>query len=64
MTASPDGADRIVDPQLMREVLGHFASGVTVLTADTEGGPIGFTCQSFSSLYRAGGPSVPRGAAG
>jgi flavin reductase (DIM6/NTAB) family NADH-FMN oxidoreductase RutF len=41
---------QIVDPQAMREVLGHFASGVTVVTAVTEGGPIGFTCQSFSSL--------------
>ena len=41
---------RIVDPQAMREVLGHFASGVTVLTAVTDEGPIGFTCQSFSSL--------------
>ena len=34
----------------MRDVLGHFASGVTVVTADTAGGPLGFTCQSFSSL--------------
>ena len=34
----------------MREVLGHFASGVTVVTALTEEGPLGFTCQSFSSL--------------
>ena len=50
MTASPDGAPRIVDPALMREVLGHFASGVTVVTAVTADGPIGFTCQSFSSL--------------
>ena len=41
---------RIVDPRVMRDVLGHFASGVTVLTADTGDGPIGFTCQSFSSL--------------
>ena len=41
---------RIVDPQVMREVMGHFASGVTVVTADTDAGPIGFTCQSFSSL--------------
>ncbi|WP_245159031.1 flavin reductase family protein [Blastococcus sp. TF02A-35] len=41
---------RIVDPRLMRDVLGHFASGVTVLTAQTPDGPIGFTCQSFSSL--------------
>jgi 3-hydroxy-9,10-secoandrosta-1,3,5(10)-triene-9,17-dione monooxygenase reductase component len=39
-----------VDPRVMRDVLGHFASGVTVVTAVTEGGPIGFTCQSFSSL--------------
>jgi flavin reductase (DIM6/NTAB) family NADH-FMN oxidoreductase RutF len=34
----------------MREVMGHFASGVTVVTAATGDGPIGFTCQSFSSL--------------
>ena len=40
----------VVDPRAMREVLGHFASGVTVVTAVTEDGPIGFTCQSFSSL--------------
>jgi flavin reductase (DIM6/NTAB) family NADH-FMN oxidoreductase RutF len=40
----------VVDPHAMREGLGHFASGVTVVTAVTEDGPIGFTCQSFSSL--------------
>ena len=50
MTASPDRAPRIVEPGAMREVLGHFASGVTVVTAATADGPIGFTCQSFSSL--------------
>jgi 3-hydroxy-9,10-secoandrosta-1,3,5(10)-triene-9,17-dione monooxygenase reductase component len=50
VTASPNGTPRIVDPELMREVLGHFASGVTVVTAVTGEGPIGFTCQSFSSL--------------
>ncbi|MER7725693.1 flavin reductase family protein [Streptomyces sp. NPDC096323] len=36
-----------------RRVLGHFASGVTVVTAhasDSEGGPAGFACQSFASL--------------
>ena len=49
MTGSSD-VPRIVDPQVMREVLGHFASGVTVVTAVTEDGPAGFTCQSFSSL--------------
>jgi flavin reductase (DIM6/NTAB) family NADH-FMN oxidoreductase RutF len=50
MSAGADGAQRIVDPQVMREVMGHFASGVTVVTAVTDEGPIGFTCQSFSSL--------------
>ncbi len=40
----------VVDPTRMREVLGHFASGVTVVTALTGPGPIGFPCQSFSSL--------------
>lgn len=46
----PGEPQRIVDPRVMRDVLGHFASGVTVLTADTDDGPIGFTCQSFHSL--------------
>jgi 3-hydroxy-9,10-secoandrosta-1,3,5(10)-triene-9,17-dione monooxygenase reductase component len=49
MSGSPD-VPRIVDPGAMREVLGHFASGVTVVTALTAEGPAGFTCQSFSSL--------------
>jgi len=49
MTGSPD-VPRIVDPQVLRDVLGHFASGVTVVTARTAEGPAGFTCQSFSSL--------------
>ncbi len=40
----------VIDPRLMRDVLGHFASGVTVVTADGGRGPLGFTCQSFSSL--------------
>ena len=47
---SPDGPLHVIDPQVMRDVLGHFASGVTVVTATTADGPIGFTCQSFSSL--------------
>lgn len=33
-----------------REVLGHFASGVTVVTAMEDAGPVGFTCQAFTSL--------------
>jgi 3-hydroxy-9,10-secoandrosta-1,3,5(10)-triene-9,17-dione monooxygenase reductase component len=39
-----------VDAALMREVLGHFASGIVVVTAAAPDGPAGFTCQSFSSL--------------
>jgi 3-hydroxy-9,10-secoandrosta-1,3,5(10)-triene-9,17-dione monooxygenase reductase component len=51
VTAADSGEpQRIVDPRVMRDVLGHFASGVTVVTAVTAEGPIGFTCQSFSSL--------------
>ncbi len=35
----------------MRDVLGHFATGVVVVTARTPGGDLlGFTCQSFASL--------------
>ena len=50
MTGTREGPERIVDPHVLRDVLGHFASGVTVITAVTAEGPIGFTCQSFSSL--------------
>lgn len=46
----PPSDDGRVDARTMRDVLGHFASGVTVVTAQGEEGPIGFTCQSFSSL--------------
>src|SRR6476469_4613933 len=37
-------------PQRLRHILGHFATGLTVITAATQQGPAGFTCQSFSSL--------------
>jgi 3-hydroxy-9,10-secoandrosta-1,3,5(10)-triene-9,17-dione monooxygenase reductase component len=40
----------LVDATSMRDVLGHFCSGVTVITAMGPDGPVGFTCQSFSSL--------------
>ncbi|MET9649583.1 MULTISPECIES: flavin reductase family protein [unclassified Streptomyces] len=39
-----------VDPAEFRRVLGHFASGVTVVTARDDEGPAGFACQSFASL--------------
>lgn len=31
-------------------MLGHFATGVTVVTGQGAQGPLGFTCQSFSAL--------------
>jgi 3-hydroxy-9,10-secoandrosta-1,3,5(10)-triene-9,17-dione monooxygenase reductase component len=40
-----------VSPATMREVLGHFVSGIVVVTAiGNDGEPVGFTCQSFASL--------------
>ncbi|MFB6836751.1 flavin reductase family protein [Streptomyces sp. NPDC056361] len=39
-----------VDPAEFRRVLGHFASGVTIVTARDAEGPAGFACQSFASL--------------
>lgn len=39
-----------IDEGLFRRVVGSFASGLTIVTATTEEGPAGFTCQSFSSL--------------
>lgn len=38
-----------IDAARFREVLGHFASGVTVVTAAAED-PVGFTCQAFAAL--------------
>lgn len=40
----------VLDAQHFRTVLGHFATGVTVITALEDGSPVGFSCQSFQSL--------------
>ena len=52
MTGSPGSTQtpQPVTPQAMREVLGHFVSGVVVITAQGAEEPLGFTCQSFASL--------------
>jgi len=50
VSAGADVPSTVVDPRVMRDVLGHFVSGVTVVTAIGADGPVGFTCQSFSSL--------------
>jgi len=38
------------DEARFKEVLGHFATGVVVVTAMEDAVPVGFTCQSFTSL--------------
>lgn len=56
MTAGPADDDLVatgaahVDEARFREVLSHFATGVTVVTAMEDGEPVGFTCQAFTSL--------------
>ncbi|MFC8715212.1 flavin reductase family protein [Streptomyces sp. NPDC057197] len=49
-TTPGTGAVAPADARTHRETLGHFASGVVVVTAHTSSGPVGFTCQSFASL--------------
>ena len=39
-----------VEPGQFRTVLGHFASGVVIVTGMHQDGPSGLTCQSFFSL--------------
>jgi 3-hydroxy-9,10-secoandrosta-1,3,5(10)-triene-9,17-dione monooxygenase reductase component len=39
-----------IDVARFKEVLGHFVTGVAVVTAATPDGPVGFTCQTFGAL--------------
>ena len=39
-----------IDPMKYRQVLGHFPTGVTVITGVDAGRPIGFTIGSFASV--------------
>lgn len=47
---APDDAEALAAARRFRDVLGRFASGVTVVTAMSGGEPVGMTCQSFSSV--------------
>jgi 3-hydroxy-9,10-secoandrosta-1,3,5(10)-triene-9,17-dione monooxygenase reductase component len=38
------------EQRLLRNVLGHFCTGITVITALLDDAPVGFACQSFQSL--------------
>jgi 3-hydroxy-9,10-secoandrosta-1,3,5(10)-triene-9,17-dione monooxygenase reductase component len=52
MTAVPELTPVRFEPQpaRFRQVLGHFCTGVTVITTVDERGPAGFACQSFAAL--------------
>lgn len=45
-----DAAPRPIDASHFRSVLSHFCSGITVVAALGDEGPVGFTCQSFFSV--------------
>ena len=41
---------KVVEPQRFRAVMGHFATGVTVVTASSPQGPVGMTANAVASL--------------
>jgi 3-hydroxy-9,10-secoandrosta-1,3,5(10)-triene-9,17-dione monooxygenase reductase component len=49
-TVHGDDPQAVAAARRFRDVLGRFASGVTVVTAMSGEGPVGMTCQSFSSV--------------
>ncbi len=40
----------VISEKRFRKVLGHYCSGVAVITANDAGKPVGFSCQSFQSV--------------
>jgi 3-hydroxy-9,10-secoandrosta-1,3,5(10)-triene-9,17-dione monooxygenase reductase component len=53
LTAQPHGvapARFEPEPRRFRQVLGHFCTGVTVITALVDGAAAGFACQSFAAV--------------
>ncbi|MBX9614515.1 MAG: flavin reductase family protein [Caulobacteraceae bacterium] len=46
----PDDVARTMDVTAYRRALGAFATGVCVVTADSVGGPLGITINSFTSV--------------
>jgi flavin reductase (DIM6/NTAB) family NADH-FMN oxidoreductase RutF len=43
-------SDPAIDPATFRQVLGHFPTGVTVITAEDDGGRVGLAVGSFFSV--------------
>jgi 3-hydroxy-9,10-secoandrosta-1,3,5(10)-triene-9,17-dione monooxygenase reductase component len=53
LTAEPEATQAGFEPEprRFRQVLGHFCTGVTVITALVDGEePVGFACQSFAAV--------------
>ena len=52
MTAEPEVTQAGLEPEprRFRQVLGHFCTGVTVITTVRDGRPAGFACQAFAAL--------------
>jgi len=40
----------LLDARAFRDVLGHYASGITIIAGHDDHEPLGFTCQSFYSV--------------
>ena len=49
-TVEVDGEEAQNQATLFRDVLGRYASGITVVTTISGGEPVGMTCQSFTSV--------------
>ncbi|MDP2774226.1 MAG: flavin reductase family protein [Nocardioides sp.] len=49
-TVPVEDPEALAAARQFRDVLGSFASGVTVVTTVSNGEPVGMTCQSFSSV--------------
>ena len=51
MLSGRDGVGQVIDPSEFRRVMGHFPTGVTIVTSLHEDGtPCGLTVNAFSSL--------------
>jgi flavin reductase (DIM6/NTAB) family NADH-FMN oxidoreductase RutF len=48
--SGPQPDDHSVDSAQFRTILGHFATGVTVVTGHGDGGPAGLAANSFTSV--------------
>ncbi|WOF22469.1 flavin reductase family protein [Microbacterium betulae] len=48
--SAPEPVVPALDPRRFRNALGHYASGITIVTGHDGHEPIGFTCQSFYSV--------------